>query len=32
MVNNEKTLGKFYARLAHTETLWGLEQQAEHIM
>lgn len=31
-VNNEKTLGKFYDRLAHTETLWGLEQQAEHIM
>ena len=29
-VNNEKTLGKFYARLVHTETL-GLEALAEHI-
>ena len=29
-INNEKTLGKFYARLVHTETL-GLEQLAEHI-
>ena len=29
-INNEKTNGKFYARLVHTETL-GLEALAEHI-
>ena len=30
MINNEKTYGKFYGRIVHTETL-GLEQLAEHI-
>lgn len=29
-INNDKTNGKFYARLVHTETL-GLEALAEHI-